>query len=1014
MKIHPLSIILIAFMLLVSCAKSNQQTIIIISKDASSIEILAAKEVRRYVYQRSGQLLSIVSSDSLVKGADMVLIANKDRPIISRLSDENIKQSISKLKDQEYILKTIDHDNNKVVLLSGGDKIGTLYAAYRFSEHLGIHFYLHGDVIPDERVSFEIMELNEIRKPLFPIRGIQPFHDFPEGPDWWSSDDYKAILSQLPKMGMNFIGLHTYPESTVGPEPTVWIGLEKNIKKNGDVSFSYPSRYFTTLNDSWGYGAKKTSEYSFGADQLFLQNIYGAEHMKGMAPWPLNEKDQNILFNRTGNFFQNVFTYANKLGVQTCVGTQTPLTIPQKLRNRLIRAGKDPNDIKTTQSLYEGMFQWVTKNYPIDYYWLWTPENWTWGGNTEDEIQHTRDDLNAAIAALNKINPPFSLATSGWVLGPKKDRTMFDNFLSKDIPMSSINRQMGFTPVDVNFARLQGRPKWAIPWLEDDAALIIPQLWAGRMRQDAADALKYGCTGLIGIHWRTKIIAPNISALANAGWDQNIWNPNVDKTFEVPDINRIEGSPGALFAVFKDTTLGNLNDEKIFRTHIYSMNNYFLGLENGIYDVTLKFLEVHYKEKDKRFFGVKIQNKIVEKRLDIFAHVGYGSPLNKTYNDIKVSDGRLHLQFKKISDNAILAGIVITKSGTNEKKQIVRKINCASRKVGDYETDPSLKLQGFDIPRDLSVEDFYADWAKAQFGKEVAKQMADLFVSLDGNSKVKTIGQREANLPRPSDWLGGPGGIFPDSRSWDDVQIDYNFIDKMENMQTDVRGTGNLDRFEYWLNQFRYLRAIGKFRCTMYSYNKAMEKVRNEIDPDLQKKLIKENVFPFRKQEIEDLGEIHKHLLNSVSTTGGLGTVTNWQQHSIPKLIEETGRELVKILGEELPSAMNPSKSYSGNERMIITTIRSSIDADEPFQLKIIFLGKKPKSAAFYWRSMGNGNYKKIDLKHITRNSYGIVLSPDLIQGDFEYYIKAVSDKNKNLFFPATAPVLNQTVIKIL
>ena len=51
--------------------------------------------------------------------------------------------------------------------------------------------------------------LDETRKPLFELRGIQPFHDFPEGPDWWNRDGYKAVLGQLPKMGMNFFGLHT-------------------------------------------------------------------------------------------------------------------------------------------------------------------------------------------------------------------------------------------------------------------------------------------------------------------------------------------------------------------------------------------------------------------------------------------------------------------------------------------------------------------------------------------------------------------------------------------------------------------------------------------------------------------------------------------------------------------------------------------------------------------------------------------------------------------------------------
>ena len=111
--------------------------------------------------------------------------------------------------------------------------------------------------------------------------------------------------------------------------------------------------------------------------------------------------------------------------------------------------------------------------------------------------------------------------------------------------MSCINRNVGFAPVEAGFARVQGRPEWAIPWLEDDPALIIPQLWVGRMRRDAADALAYGCSGLLGIHWRTRILGPNVSALAKAAWDQKPWNPYLGKEMPIPDPERTEGTKGA-------------------------------------------------------------------------------------------------------------------------------------------------------------------------------------------------------------------------------------------------------------------------------------------------------------------------------------------------------------------------------------------------------------------------------------------------------------------------------------
>ena len=111
-----------------------------------------------------------------------------------------------------------------------------------------MRFYLHGDVIPDQRIA-RLPDVTETGKQLFSIRGIQPFHDFPEGPDWWNTDDYLAYIGQLPKLRMNFIGLHCYPEGGAGPEPLVWIGLGDDVDPNGRVSHSYPSHWANTSRD---------------------------------------------------------------------------------------------------------------------------------------------------------------------------------------------------------------------------------------------------------------------------------------------------------------------------------------------------------------------------------------------------------------------------------------------------------------------------------------------------------------------------------------------------------------------------------------------------------------------------------------------------------------------------------------------------------------------------------------------------------------------------------------------
>ena len=418
------------------------------------------------------------------------------------------------------------------MLLVGGDGVGTLYAAYQFAEQLGVRFYLHGDVIPDRQAPLELADVDQTGKPLFKTRGIQPFHDFPEGPDWWDAEDYKAILAQLPKMRMNFFGLHTYPEGGVGPEPAVWIGPPAEVSQDGQVLASYPSRHFVTSNvtGAWGYQPRKTSDYAFGAAQMFERDDFGAAYMRDTSPWnAMNQEQSNALFNRFAAVLKDAFGFARQLGIKTCVGTETPLAIPKLVRERLEAAGQSPTDPAAVQSVYEGMFRRIMAAYPIDYYWLWTPEGWTWEDVKQEHIDATLADFAAIERAAVAVSAPFQLATCGWVLGPPQAPSLFDGVLPKSWPLSCINRNVGHDPVEPGFATVSGRPQWAIPWLEDDPAMIIPQLWVGRMRKDAVDALRYDCDGLLGIHWRTRILGPNVSALAQAAWSQDGWKtPAVD------------------------------------------------------------------------------------------------------------------------------------------------------------------------------------------------------------------------------------------------------------------------------------------------------------------------------------------------------------------------------------------------------------------------------------------------------------------------------------------------------
>ena len=543
------------------------------------------------------------------------------------------------LEPQHYRLKSLDAAQARIWLIAGGDDLGTLYGAYRFAERLGIRFYLDGDTVPDNKLMTGIPELDETGRPLFSLRGILPFHDFPEGPDLWSLDDYRAVLSQLAKLRMNFIGLHTYSECGWGTEPTVWLGLPEDVGPTGEVRFSYPAHYFNTARTASGHAAKKTGQFNFGAAQLFPEDDFGPEVMTGLMPWGQTEAQRNELFRRTGALLRGAFEYAHLFGIKTCVGTEVPQAklAPKELQARLKAQGKDLSNPKDLEELYKGIFLRAERTYPLDYYWIWTTEGWRLSVS-EEVVQATERDLLAAVAAARELKPPFTLATAGWALGPDKDRTYYDAVLPKEMPFSCINLELGTVPVDPAFARIQGRPKWAIPWLENDLSMSNPEMWVGRMRKDAADALRYGCTGLMGIHWRTRDVGPELSALAQAAWDQSGWaaigpNAKAEKTIEVI---------GGGVASFSDPIAGT-EDGPLYQTVRYDVSAYRLKLPNGKYSVRLQFCEPFYNEKGKRIFGVTLQGSTVIERLDIFAEVGKNHALDYTFNDIAVTDGQLEI-----------------------------------------------------------------------------------------------------------------------------------------------------------------------------------------------------------------------------------------------------------------------------------------------------------------------------------------------------------------------------------
>jgi len=209
------------------------------------------------------------------------------------------------------------------------------------------------------------------------------------------------------------------------------------------------------------------------------------------------------------------------------------------------------------------------------------------------------------------------------------------------------------------------------------------------------------------------------------------------------------------------------------------------------------------------------------------------------------------------------------------------------------------------------------------------------------------------------------------------------------------------------------MREIARLRCIWARLNIALGEVKKQADPELRKKLAREKVLPIRKELVKSSAEVHRLLLSIVTTTGGLGTVANWQQHILPGLLLEPGKELAGLLGGDLPEDAAPARIYEGEPRVFVPTVRTSIEPGEQLKLKVILLGAEPGELAVYYRPMGRGEFERLSLEHLNRGVYTAAIPPAATGDDLEYYVQVTSSDRAVFRFPPTAPELNQTVVSL-
>ena len=186
----------------------------------------------------------------------------------------------------------------------------------------------------------DISSYDEKSQPWFELRGNLPFHNFLAGPDLWSVSDYKSFITQQFKMGMNFFGLHHYPErgdpeSLEGPEPHVWIGHKSDVNVDGTIKkesayTSYWASTYRSEENSWSGSPVQTTDFSDGSDKLFPFDEMASDAI-GFTP-AVTAVEKAAVFNNVGFLLNKAFTHAKHFGVKTAIGTESPLALNQVIQ----------------------------------------------------------------------------------------------------------------------------------------------------------------------------------------------------------------------------------------------------------------------------------------------------------------------------------------------------------------------------------------------------------------------------------------------------------------------------------------------------------------------------------------------------------------------------------------------------------------------------------------------------------------------------------------------------------
>jgi len=434
------------------------------------------------------------------------------------------------------------------VNLTGATPQAVLYAVFDFLERQGAFFGLDGEVYPlDPRPSLNLPRAGEAwsAEPRFKVRGLVPWPDFLNCVTVYDREDWRAYLEAMARMRFNTLGVHVYS----GPEQ--WTESFLSFEYAGAGHLAYTD---TSATNRWGYLPERTSRFGMGSADYYADEVFGSEATtRATSCWGDEEFAQQL--------WAEAFRHAQQLGIRTGVGFE-PYQIPDEIyRATPPEAHYVPPDPKipgpridpestAAKDILEARLGRLLESYPmVDYVWLWEDEQMNWASQKAD-VPLSVTPFKHAHDFLRRHAPGKRMVLSGWG-GVVRHFAYFHKTLPEDVIFTSLNDNLGWDEVSEEYGKLEGRERWPIPWLEDDPAMWLPQFHVNRFVRDMDLAEKYGCQGLMGIHWRHRIMDADAGFQSRYSWQKELTPTKFFQVFGTAQAR--EPRAAALAKVLEDT-----------------------------------------------------------------------------------------------------------------------------------------------------------------------------------------------------------------------------------------------------------------------------------------------------------------------------------------------------------------------------------------------------------------------------------------------------------------------------